>query len=137
MLREQVADTKAQLTILDSARQIAALPESNRPLVALMTAQDIKQLGDEEILDFHRRLPPFRARRMDWRRFDELVKRRRIPAPQLRNLPELEDLLMAAWPERKPPLHILTPTWCSKERKALTAVHRWPSVSSSVLFSWT
>lgn len=36
--------------------------------VPLMTAQAIKQVNDEDIIGFHRGLPPFRARRMDWRR---------------------------------------------------------------------
>ena len=60
--------------------------------VPLMTAQAIKQLKDEEIIGFHRRLPAFRARRMDWRRFPNFVQRRNIPAPQLPLLPPLEDV---------------------------------------------
>src|SRR3989440_1079694 len=35
--------------------------------IPLMTAQEIMQLRDEEIICFHRRLPPFRINRMDWR----------------------------------------------------------------------
>lgn len=62
----------------------------------LLTAQEIKQLADEDILGFHRRLPPFRARRMDWRRFPLLVQRRRLPPPALPALPALA--------ERLPPL---------------------------------
>ncbi len=57
--------------------------------VALMTAQAIKQLGDTDIIGFHRNLPPFRAHRMDWRRFPLLVKRQRIPPPRLPLLPPL------------------------------------------------
>jgi type IV secretory pathway TraG/TraD family ATPase VirD4 len=57
--------------------------------VALMTAQAIKQLGDTDIIGFHRHLPPFRAHRMDWRRFPLLVKRQRIPPPRLPLLPPL------------------------------------------------
>jgi hypothetical protein len=36
--------------------------------VPLLTAQDIKQLQDEDMLGFHRLLPPFRAKRMVCRR---------------------------------------------------------------------
>lgn len=35
--------------------------------IPLLTSQDILQLTDEEIIGFHRHLPPFRLRRMDWR----------------------------------------------------------------------
>jgi type IV secretory pathway TraG/TraD family ATPase VirD4 len=35
--------------------------------VPLMTAQEIMQMGDTDVIGFHRRLPPFRAKRMDWR----------------------------------------------------------------------
>jgi type IV secretory pathway TraG/TraD family ATPase VirD4 len=51
--------------------------------IPLMTAQDIKQLKDEDIIGFHRRLPPFLAKRMDWRRFPILLKRQVLPPPHL------------------------------------------------------
>ncbi|MCA1600931.1 MAG: type IV secretory system conjugative DNA transfer family protein [Acidobacteria bacterium] len=47
--------------------------------VPLLTAQEIKQLKDEEIIGFHRRLPAFKAKRMDWRRFPILTQRQSIP----------------------------------------------------------
>jgi type IV secretion system protein VirD4 len=62
--------------------------------VPLITAQEIKQLPDEEIIGFHRQMPPFRAKRMDWRDFPELGKRRRMPPPQLEPLPSLSE---ASW----------------------------------------
>ena len=37
--------------------------------VPLLTAGEIKQMRDEDIIGFHRRLPPFQGKRMDWRRF--------------------------------------------------------------------
>jgi type IV secretion system protein VirD4 len=55
--------------------------------VPLLTAREISELSDTDIIGFHRRLPPFRARRMDWRRFPELVRRRAIPPPSLSILP--------------------------------------------------
>jgi type IV secretory pathway TraG/TraD family ATPase VirD4 len=62
--------------------------------VPLLTAQEIKQLGDEDVIGFHRRLPPFQAKRMDWRRFGELEMRRRLAAPRL---PVLPGLRAAGW----------------------------------------
>ena len=62
--------------------------------VPLLTAQEIKQLGDEDVTGFHRRLPPFQAKRMDWRRFGVLTKRRQMPAHSLPSLPRLEH---SAW----------------------------------------
>ncbi len=59
--------------------------------IPLMTAWEIKQLKDEEIIGFHRNLLPFRAKRMDWRRSTLLTQRLRMPAPQLSPLPQLAD----------------------------------------------
>ena len=56
----------------------------------LLTAQEIKQLGDEDVISFHRRLPPFQAKRMDWRRYGVLAKRWCGPVPRLPNLPRPE-----------------------------------------------
>jgi type IV secretory pathway TraG/TraD family ATPase VirD4 len=67
--------------------------------VPLLTAQEIKQLGDEDVIGFHRRLPPFQTKRMDWRRFEELAKRRQMPAPQLHALPQLRK---ASWQRKEP-----------------------------------
>jgi type IV secretory pathway TraG/TraD family ATPase VirD4 len=60
--------------------------------VPLLTAQEIMQLADEEILCFHRRLPPFQIRRMDWRQHPALTERRNLPPPQLQPLPQIADL---------------------------------------------
>jgi type IV secretion system protein VirD4 len=60
--------------------------------VPLMTAQDIKQLKDTEIIGFHRQLPAFRLTRMDWRQQTTLQARARIPSPQLAKLPALSDM---------------------------------------------
>jgi type IV secretory pathway TraG/TraD family ATPase VirD4 len=58
--------------------------------IPLLTAWEIKQLRDEEIIGFHRSIPPFRAKRMDWRAFPLLVQRQRIPPPKLSPLPKLD-----------------------------------------------
>ncbi len=59
--------------------------------VPLMTAWEIKQLRDEEIIGFHRRLPPFKAKRMDWRQSSILRQRQRLPAPKLSPLPQIPE----------------------------------------------
>ncbi len=58
-----------------------------------MTAWEIKQMEDEEIIGFHRKLPPFKAKRMDWRNSKLLKQRQQIPAPELLALPQLSDNL--------------------------------------------
>jgi type IV secretion system protein VirD4 len=66
--------------------------------IALMTAQEIKQLPDEKIIGFHRQLPPFLATRMDWRHFPVLKERQAIPPPELSPLPDLAETLPALIP---------------------------------------
>jgi type IV secretion system protein VirD4 len=58
--------------------------------IPLMTAWEIKQLKDEEIIGFHRVVPPFRATRMDWRHFPILVKRQLILPPEFSPIPKLD-----------------------------------------------
>jgi type IV secretion system protein VirD4 len=62
--------------------------------VPLLTAQEIMQLKDEEIICFHRRKPPFKLSRMDWRTHPLLQKRRNIPSPELPTLPQIADIPM-------------------------------------------
>ena len=57
-------------TVRDGTHTSQGLSEQGVPL---LTAGEIKQMRDEDILGFHRRLPPFTARRMDWRRFSILA----------------------------------------------------------------
>ena len=65
--------------------------------VPLMTAQDIMQMKDTEIIVRHRNLPPILTARMDWRDFPELVSRRRVspvtvePIANLTRLPEFNE----------------------------------------------
>jgi type IV secretion system protein VirD4 len=61
--------------------------------IPLMSADEIRLMDMQEIIGFRSgiRLRPFRARRMDWRRFPVLAQRQRIPPPQLSVLPQLED----------------------------------------------
>ncbi len=67
---------------------------AERP-IPLLTAQDILQLRDDEVIGFHRRLPPFRMRRMDWRTHALLAKRARLSAPTLSALPEVTEIPMS------------------------------------------
>ena len=66
--------------------------------IPLLSAQQILQLPDEEILAFHRKLPPLRLTRMDWREHPDLTKRRSLAPPQLPTLPPVPDFTL---PKRK------------------------------------
>ena len=57
--------------------------------VPLMTAQEIKQMEDEDIIITHRNLPPIRAYRMDWRDFPELAARRSLEPILVKPIPDL------------------------------------------------
>jgi type IV secretion system protein VirD4 len=73
--------------------------------IPLMTAQEIKQMRDEDIIGFHRLLPPFRAKRMDWRHFPDLVRKQVLPPPQLATLPLIDEMfadIALQRPERFP-----------------------------------
>ncbi len=60
--------------------------------IPLMTAQAIKQMKDEWIIGFHRRLPPFKMRRVDWRHHTDFIQKRQLPPPTLSALPQLSDM---------------------------------------------
>src|SRR5258708_23396246 len=60
--------------------------------IPLMTAQAIKQMKDEQIIGFHRRLPPFRMKRIDWRQHPGFIQKRQLPAPQLSPLPAIAEI---------------------------------------------
>ena len=65
---------------------------AERP-VPLLTAQEIMKLKDHEIIGFHRNLPPFKIRRIEWWRHPILTQRRSIPAPALLPLPAIATIL--------------------------------------------
>jgi type IV secretion system protein VirD4 len=64
---------------------------SERP-IPLLTAQSILQLRDEEIIGFHRRLPPFKLNRIDWRKYSTLKQRKHLPAPHVSMLPQVPEI---------------------------------------------
>jgi hypothetical protein len=70
-----------------------------------MTAQEIKQLPDEQLSGFHRLVPPFLETCMDWRHFPVLRERQAIPPPTLSMLPELAETLPAIMPQSNGQLH--------------------------------
>ena len=57
--------------------------------VPLMTANEIKQMEDFDIIVFHHNLPPFRARRMNWLEYQVLRDRQAMRPPALSPLPQL------------------------------------------------
>lgn len=59
--------------------------------VPLLTAWDIQRMEDDRILVFHRELPPFQAKRMDWRTSPLLTSRQRMQPPFLSPLPAPEN----------------------------------------------
>src|SRR5215211_7942711 len=57
--------------------------------VSVMTANQIKQMDDADIIVFHHNLPPFRARRMNWLEHPTLRQRQAKEPPKLSPLPRL------------------------------------------------
>lgn len=91
------SDMAHSQTMREAVETTQGLSEQGVPL---MTAQEIKQLKDDDIIAFHRRLPPFKAKRIDWRSFPILERRQAIPPPNLSPLPQLEGRLRVA-PEQR------------------------------------
>jgi type IV secretion system protein VirD4 len=57
--------------------------------IAVMTANQIKQMEDFDIIVFHHNLPPFKARRMNWLEHPVLRDRQAKAPPTLSQLPAL------------------------------------------------
>jgi type IV secretion system protein VirD4 len=91
-LEKRLGDTSAYAHSTTS-REGGTLSEglAERP-IPLLTAQQILQLADTEVIGFHRHLPPFRLNRMDWRTQPLLERRRNMPAPALPKLPVLSNM---------------------------------------------
>jgi type IV secretory pathway TraG/TraD family ATPase VirD4 len=62
--------------------------------IPLLTAQEVKQLEDEDVIVFHRNLAPIIARRMDWRRIPLLQKRVRLAPPALSPLAKPKEAII-------------------------------------------
>jgi type IV secretory pathway TraG/TraD family ATPase VirD4 len=57
-----------------------------------MTANQIKQMEDFDVIVFHHNLPPFRAHRMNWLEHPVLRARQAQTPPKLSALPRLTPL---------------------------------------------
>ncbi|MBV9481640.1 MAG: type IV secretory system conjugative DNA transfer family protein [Acidobacteria bacterium] len=74
--------------------------------ILLFTPQEVSELSETEILCVHRNLKPFRARRTDWREYDDLIALVKIPAPALATLAEAPQI-MPLTPNHQPePLRV-------------------------------
>jgi type IV secretory pathway TraG/TraD family ATPase VirD4 len=62
--------------------------------VPVMTANQIKQMRDEDMLVFHHNLPPFTAARMNWLEHPILRQRQATAPPALSPLPSLTPLAL-------------------------------------------
>ena len=60
--------------------------------VPLLSAWDIQRMGDSQIIGLHRDIPPFRAQRMNYLNFPQLLRRSKIPAPPVHQLPAVSDI---------------------------------------------
>jgi type IV secretion system protein VirD4 len=90
------SDYAQSITLRDGEETSEGRMEQGIPL---MTAQEIKQMPDEQIIGFHRQLPPFLETRMDWRRFPILRERQAMPPPEVFPLPELTETVPAVTPQ--------------------------------------
>ena len=61
--------------------------------VSLLTAQEISELDETQIIGFHHNLKPFLAKRMDWRDYPHLSKLRNIKPPPVAPLEETKTRL--------------------------------------------
>ena len=83
--------SEGKMRVLEELRALKFEEEEKAPWSDPDEASD--RTAEEEVIGFHRNLPPFRARRMDWRRFPRLAQKTRIPPPNLSVLPELPERL--------------------------------------------
>jgi len=60
--------------------------------VPLMTPQEIMYQDDEAVICFHRRLHPFKLKRMDFRQHEPFRQTYSLPVPELPLLPQITDL---------------------------------------------
>jgi len=71
--------------------------------IPLLSAYDFQRYRDDEVIGFHRALPPFKLERMDWRQYPLLQQRRRVPVPALPTLAPLPVLQAIRQPDFKDP----------------------------------
>jgi type IV secretion system protein VirD4 len=76
-------------TLKEGAETSSGLSEQGIPL---LTAQEIMYQKEEAVICFHRRLPPFKLHRMDFRHYPALTQKHSLPRPVLSPLPQIADL---------------------------------------------
>ena len=87
------SDYARSQTLRDGQEASQSLSEHAVPL---LTARDINELSPTEIIAFHSNRKPIRAKRMDWREYQVLTRRRAIAPPPLNPLPKLDYHLLTA-----------------------------------------
>lgn len=85
----RVSEYAHSQTKRQGAQETSGLSEQGVPL---MTAGEIKQMGDDDIIAFHRNLPPMKLKRLDWRQNQHFIQKRQIKPPQITTLPRLSDI---------------------------------------------
>jgi type IV secretory pathway TraG/TraD family ATPase VirD4 len=74
--------------------------------IPLIPAHETDLIGETEVIIKRSGIRPILAERLDWRRFPELVERRRIPAPKISELPPFDE--NPSWHTQALPI---APTW--------------------------
>jgi type IV secretion system protein VirD4 len=63
--------------------------------IPLIPAYLVSQMQDTDIIGFHRNLPPFKGKRLDWRDFPHLARRTQIKAPEVKPIERFLPLFAA------------------------------------------
>src|SRR3954465_15214640 len=106
MMRFQVpprADSLNHKPIRHVNNLLLILIDGKEHPVYFLSSQEILQMSDDEIIVFYGDFPPFRAKRMDWRRFPVLTQRCNLIPPALPPLPVLEEPQLATDPPQPHP----------------------------------
>jgi type IV secretory pathway TraG/TraD family ATPase VirD4 len=94
-LREFLGDVSGFAQSVTSREGHEASESKLEQAVALLSAQDIRKMGDDEVFIFHSNLDPIWTKRMDVLQFPHLRARMRIPPPPLRQLEPVHYRLFA------------------------------------------
>jgi type IV secretory pathway TraG/TraD family ATPase VirD4 len=87
---EKELGEKSEFSRSHSSREGGAETQSlSERAVSLLSATHIKQMEDWEVIIRHHNLPPFWARRMNWREHPILRQRQALRPPQPQLLPPL------------------------------------------------
>jgi type IV secretion system protein VirD4 len=99
---EHALSKKSGFAHSQTSHQTQTTSSLSEQAIPLMSSWEIMRMSDEDIIGFHRSLPPFKARRMDWRRFPTLTQRLNLTTPPLNPLPkQTVNLPTTIWEEKK------------------------------------